>query len=101
MKESRFKEQIKTDQIDDQYLFISDEPLLIDNAVKSIKDALKINEPFDYDMFSAPETPVEEILQKIYLTPFNSKKRQKPLRNLSRSSLVWSSSLKREAIWLI
>jgi DNA polymerase III delta subunit len=75
MKGSHFKEQLKNGKVANQYLLIADEPLLIDNAIRSIQDVLHVTEPFDYDTFAATETSVEDILQKLYLTPFSSAKR--------------------------
>jgi DNA polymerase III delta subunit len=75
MKGSHFKKQLKNGKIANQYLLIADEPLLIDNAIKSIQEVLHASEPFDHETFSATETPAEEIIQKLYLTPFGSAKR--------------------------
>ena len=75
MKSSRFKEQLKNGKVANQYLLIADESILIENAIKNIQETLNVSAPFDYETFSATETPPEEILQKLYLTPFNSPKR--------------------------
>jgi len=82
MKSIRFKEQLKNGKIADQYLLIANEPLLIDNAIKSIQEVLRVSEPFDYDSFSATETSAEEIIQKLYLTPFSSEKRLLVVKHL-------------------
>ncbi len=73
---------LDNDKIHNQYLLIGDEPLLIDKAVESIKKALKVNESFDYDTFVVSETAIEDIMSKLYITPFASKRRIVVVKNL-------------------
>ena len=76
------RELLKDGKVYDQYVLIGDEPLLIDNAIKTIKDALDVNESFDTDVFSISETPIEDIMSKFYLTPFASAQRLIVVKNL-------------------
>lgn len=82
MKGGLLQEHIKKGKVANQYLLIADEPLLFENAIKSIQEALQVSEPFDYETFSANETPAEEILQKLYLTPFGSARRLIVIKHL-------------------
>ena len=82
MKGDQFKKNLEQGKIANQYLLIADEAIFIENAIESIKKVLDINEPFDYDTFSASETPVEEIIQKLYLNPFGSSKRLLVVKHL-------------------
>ncbi len=82
MKGDQLKKTLKQGKIANQYLLIADEAIFIENAIESIKEILDINEPFDYDTFSASETPVEEIIQKLYLNPFGSSKRLLVVKHL-------------------
>lgn len=82
MTDSELRDLLKKGTIYNQYLLIGDEPLLIDNSITAIKDALKINESFDLDTYSIAETPVEEIVEKFYLFAFASSKRLLVVKNL-------------------
>jgi DNA polymerase III delta subunit len=75
MNQQALRTRLQKGIIDGKYLLIGTEPLLLENTVQSIKEALKIDEQFDYDTFSASETPLEEFASKLYLAPFGSKHR--------------------------
>jgi len=75
MTDREMRNALKKGSIYDQYLLVGDEPLLIENSISAIKEALKIDESFDLDVYSLSETPVEEITEKLYLVPFASAKR--------------------------
>lgn len=82
MKGDQLKKTLKQGKIANQYLLIADEAIFIENAIEAIKEVLDINESFDYDTFSASETPIEEIIQKLYLNPFGSSKRLLVVKHL-------------------
>jgi DNA polymerase III delta subunit len=75
-------EQLKKHRFHNKYLLIGDEPLLIENAVKAIKNAINVNESFDLDTFSLSEAPADEIISKLYLVPFSSTQRLLIVKNL-------------------
>ncbi len=75
MRERDLKEELKKGDIRNKYFIASSEPLLIDNLVKSIKEHLNINEAFDYEIFSINDCSIEDIVAKLFLTPFASKYR--------------------------
>jgi DNA polymerase III delta subunit len=82
MNDRELREQLKDGRVHNQYLFIGTEPLLIENAVKAIKNTLKVDESFDYDSFSISETSVDDIVSKLYLSPFASTRRLVVIKNL-------------------
>lgn len=82
MNDRELHELLKKGEVYNQYLLISDEPLLIEGAVKNIKGVLKVNESFDLDSFSISETSVEDIISKLYVTPFTSERRLIIVKNL-------------------
>jgi DNA polymerase III delta subunit len=82
MNNQQLRKLLKKGEIYNQYLLISAEPLLIDNTVKLIKNALNVNESFDLDSFSLPDTPIDDIMSKFYATPLASTKRLVVVKNL-------------------
>lgn len=82
MNEREVRELLKKGEVYNQYILIGDEQLLIDNTVRTIKDASKVNESFDLDTFFISETPIEDIMSKFYLTPFASTRRFIIVKNL-------------------
>jgi len=82
MNDNEVRKLLKKGEIFNQYLLIGDEPLLIDNIIDTIKNALQVNESFDLDTFSISESQIEDIMPKLYLTPFASAKRLLILKNL-------------------
>lgn len=82
MNDSDVRKQLKQGKIHNQYVIVGDEPLLIDNTVHAIKTALKVDESFDCDTFSASEVAVSEIIGKLYLMPFASTRRLITVKNL-------------------
>jgi DNA polymerase III delta subunit len=82
MTDKELRDDLKNGRISRQYILIGDEPLLIDNAIAAIKDALKIDNPFDYESVSLPDTSVEEILPKLFVGSFLSARRLFVFRNL-------------------
>ncbi|UCD06222.1 MAG: hypothetical protein JSV98_03060 [candidate division WOR-3 bacterium] len=90
MTERQLKKSMTTGEIHNQYLLIGDEPILIENLLKYIKEKLKVDESFDLDSFSVPGDEVEDILAKFFLMPFTSKQRLivvKGLADMSDSEL--------------
>lgn len=75
MNDGDVRKQLKQGKIHNQYVIVGDEPLLMDNTVNAIKAALKVDESFDCDTFSASEVAVNEIVGKLYLMPFASTRR--------------------------
>ncbi|UCF70205.1 MAG: hypothetical protein JSW49_08375 [candidate division WOR-3 bacterium] len=82
MTEKQLNESLSSGQIHDQYLLVGDEPLLIDRALKTIKDTVRAEESFDTDVFSLPEATVEDIVAKSFLMPFQSQRRLLIVKNL-------------------
>jgi DNA polymerase III delta subunit len=82
MTERQLKDSLKSGEIQNQYLLIGDEPILIDRALNTIKETLRIEESFDLDRFSLPDATIENIISKLFLMPFNSKKRLLVVKNL-------------------
>lgn len=82
MNDRELREQLRDGRVHNQYLLIGTEPLLIENAVKAIKDTLTVDESFDYDSFSISEASVDDIVSKLYLSPFASTRRLVVIKNL-------------------
>ena len=82
MRERDLREDLKKGIIKNKYLIVSCESLLIDNLIKTMRETLKINEAFDYENISIVETTIEEIIPKLYLTPFASSHRLIIIKNL-------------------
>ncbi len=82
MTDRELREALNKGIIDTHYLLIGDEGLLIDNAVKAMKEALKVNESFDLDTFALSEIPIEEVASRLYLTPLASARRLLVIRDL-------------------
>ncbi|KPL14133.1 hypothetical protein AMJ74_03990 [candidate division WOR_3 bacterium SM1_77] len=82
MTERQLKESLKNGEIHSHYVLIGDEPILIDRALKTIKDTLEVEESFDLDQFSLPDATVTDIATKLYLMPLCSKKRLLIVKNL-------------------
>lgn len=86
MTEKQLKESLNGGQIRNQYLLVGDEPLLVDRALKTIKDALRVEESFDTDIFSLPDVAIEDIIAKSFLMPFQSQRRLLVVKNLESVS---------------
>jgi DNA polymerase III delta subunit len=86
MTERQLNESLSGGQIRDQYLLVGDEPLLIDRALKTIRDAIRVDESFDVDVFSLPDVSLEDIVAKLFLMPFHSARRLLIVRNLEDAS---------------
>lgn len=82
MKGGELRNLLKQDKIENQYLLIGNEPLLIENALRDIKDVLKVDESFDLDTFIVSEAQIEDIMSRLYLTPFGSRQRLVIVKNL-------------------
>jgi|GEM_PF-715329 len=82
MNDKELRNLLKKGKISQQYLLIGDEPLLIENAVRDIRMTLKVDEAFDLDTFIISETSIEDIMSKLYLTPFGSTQRIIVVKNL-------------------
>jgi DNA polymerase III delta subunit len=77
---------LKNGEADNRYLLVGDEPILIDRALKDIKDTLKIEESFDMEYFSLSDGSLEDIVSKLYLVPLKSAKRLLVVKNLENVS---------------
>ncbi|KPJ73806.1 hypothetical protein AMJ52_03115 [candidate division TA06 bacterium DG_78] len=75
MTDQALRNTLKRGEISNQYLFIGDEFLLIDNAINAVKKTIGVNESFDLETFSLSETPFEDIVPRFYITPFGSPRR--------------------------
>jgi DNA polymerase III delta subunit len=82
MTQRQLKESLKSGEIHSHYVLIGDEPILIDRALNSIKETLKVDESFDLDRFSLPDAAVTDIAAKLYLMPLSSEKRLLIVTNL-------------------
>ncbi len=82
MNDSELRILLKQGKIETQYLLIGSEPLLIENALRRIKNALKVDESFDLDTYIISEASIEDITSRFYLTPFGSKQRLIVVKNL-------------------
>jgi DNA polymerase III delta subunit len=102
MTDKELRNDLKSGRIASQYLLIGDEPLLIDNAIAAIKDALKIDNPFDYESTSLPDTSIDEILPKLFTASFLSARRLFVLRNLEelpeREIKDWHEAFNRQPL---
>jgi len=81
---------LRSGEIHNQYLLIGDEPILIDRALNTIKETLKVEESFDLDRFSLPDVTIEDVMAKLFLAPLNSEKRLvvvKDLENVTNRDL--------------
>ena len=87
MIEKELKEQIKKKIIHNHYFLISDEPLLVNNTINEIKQALKIDESFDFENCSIQEYEYSDIINKILTAPFVSSKRMLVLKNIEKESI--------------
>ena len=82
MTDREFRDTIKSGKICSQYLLLSDEGLLLDGAIKTLKDGLVVNEAFDLEVFSISEAAFEDIVARFYVTPFASNRRLVIIKNL-------------------
>jgi DNA polymerase III delta subunit len=82
MDATTFYKEVERGAVRTQYLLMGSEPLLIEKMVQKIKEALHVNEAFDYDTVFAPDTPIEEVISKYYSSPLSSSKRLIVLKNL-------------------
>jgi len=100
MTDKELRDDLKNGRVSRQYILIGDEPLLIDNAIAAIKDALKIDNPFDYESVSLPDASVEEILPKLFVSSFLSARRLFVFRNLEelgdREIKEWQEAFNRQ-----
>jgi DNA polymerase III delta subunit len=82
MTQRQFNESLKKGEIHSHYVLLGYEPILIDRAVNTIKEMVKVEESFDLDRFSLPDTAIADIAARLYLMPINSKQRLLVVRNL-------------------
>ena len=82
MTDQELREALKKEQIYNQYLLMGEEVLLIDNAVRAIKQATKVDESFDLETFSISEASIEDVVSKLYLMPLASARRLLIIKNL-------------------
>ncbi|HEC79429.1 MAG TPA: hypothetical protein ENI34_09890 [candidate division WOR-3 bacterium] len=82
MTDRELREELKKGIIGNRYLLVGDETLLINNTISLIKKHLQVNEAFDFETFSISEIPLEEMIEKFYVTPFGSKQRLIVIKNL-------------------
>jgi DNA polymerase III delta subunit len=82
MTQRQFNESLKKGEIRNHYVLLGYEPILIDRALNMIKETVKVQESFDFDRFSLPDTTVDDIAARLYLMPLNSKQRLVVVKNL-------------------
>lgn len=91
MDDQDVRTSIKNGDIRSQYLLLGSEPLIMEKTIQSIEEQLDIDRSFDHDTFSLPETPIEDVLSKLYSVAFASPRRFIIARNmeeLDQKSLV-------------
>jgi DNA polymerase III delta subunit len=91
MDEKDVRNSIKNGDIHSQYILLGSEPLIIEKTIQMIEEQLNIDRSFDHDTFSLPETPIDDILSKLYSMAFASPRRfviARNLEELNQSSLV-------------
>ena len=82
MDEKDVRINVKNGKIHSLYILINSEPLIMEKTIEMIEKHLNIERSFDYDTFSLPETPLDDILSKLYSTAFTSSRRFIIARNL-------------------
>ncbi len=82
MRERDLREDLKKGEIRKKYLIVSREQLLIDNLLKTFKEDLNIDEAFDCESMSIREVLIDDIIPRLFLTPFASKYRLIIAKNL-------------------
>ncbi|MBN2619845.1 hypothetical protein JXB22_02050 [candidate division WOR-3 bacterium] len=91
MDDSDVRESVKNGDIRSQYLLLGSEPLIMERTIQTIEDQLHIDRSFDHDTFSLPETPLDDVLSKLYSMAFASPRRfvlAKNLEELNQKDLV-------------
>jgi DNA polymerase III delta subunit len=86
MTERQLNAALKNGEIHSHYLIFGNEPILIDQAVNTIKENLKVEESFDLDRFSLPDATITDIASRLYLMPLGSMKRLLIVKNLEEVS---------------
>jgi DNA polymerase III delta subunit len=75
MIDEEMRDALKKGTIHYQYLLMGNEPLLIENSIAAIRDALKVDQAFDLDTFFAGDTEIEAIMERFSFSPFASARR--------------------------
>ncbi|HEX7319575.1 MAG TPA: hypothetical protein VF399_04365 [bacterium] len=75
MIDEEMRDLLKKGTIHNQYLLMGNEPLLTENSIAAIRDALKVDPSFDLDSFYADDTEIEAITERFCLSPFASARR--------------------------
>lgn len=73
---------MKKGPVASRYLLVGDEPLLMENAMTAIKNALKIKDDLDVEIHSAPELNLEEIVPRLYMSSLLASRRLFVIKNL-------------------
>lgn len=82
MTEKELKQELKKGQVASRYLLVGDEPLLMENAVTAIKEALGIKAELDLEIHSAAELNLEEIVPRLYMNSLLASRRLFVIKNL-------------------
>lgn len=85
MTERQLNKSLAEGEIYNQYLLIGDEPILIERALTSIKEKIKVEESFDLDSFTLPDAGLDDIMAKLFLMPFGSDRRLVVVKGLEDS----------------
>lgn len=91
MTDQELRKQLSKGKIEKRYLLIGNEPLLINNTIDLLKKSTGVDESFDFDKFSITEISLDEIIEKLYTTPFGGNQRLiliKHLEELDKKSLA-------------
>ncbi|MEO0185471.1 MAG: DNA polymerase III subunit delta [candidate division WOR-3 bacterium] len=86
MMEKEFKEQTRKKVLYNHYFLVSEESLLINNAINDIKQALNVDESFDFESCSVQEYEYPDLVNKILTAPFASSRRVVVLKNIEKES---------------
>lgn len=82
MNYQEFTKQLKEKKLVRHYILLSNDILLIKNALDLIKSTINVNESFDYEVYSITDVTYEEVVGKLYVLPFVSSKRMLVIKNL-------------------
>ncbi|MCX7995184.1 MAG: hypothetical protein N3A65_05390 [candidate division WOR-3 bacterium] len=84
---STSKEEYSNNVIHNHYLILSEESVLINNKINDIKKRLNVDENFDFEICSITECEYDDIINKIFTSPFVSQKRIVVIKNIEKKDL--------------
>lgn len=84
MTVDELREELKNAKVRSHYLFMASEWILVENGLRYLRQALRVDEAFDCETIAADEVPLEEIIPKLYLAPFASARRLLIVKNVDQ-----------------